>query len=341
MNIDRHETNIDIIDDAFWWYLILKHFRPYSHDCRCLRMTYNVAMSACERWREVFLLWEEMRWGDKRRLPEFVAGLSRWWDCSSVVGDSLGKQRTNGIPGGSMNHHRIFIWCIKICTYVSIHLHTIIFIATYKYIHIQITNVSMTSVVKLNTFLPPTFARCDATASIFSASDSPETPRNSDASGRRMWQQTSLASMSCWAWELRGVVANCAWKRCCLGEGEGWSTCRIDPNKARFAVSRFSLCCWTASCLPVGKFWTKLAWAWKPLGFDILGFETSFLFLSCQYMTVRHLVLVLQFQLQISLLTRRLERTAVTFEYLLRIQQPGGAGLALKPQENPTKTWTG
>ena len=31
-----------------------------------------------------------------------------------------------------MNHHRIFIWCIKICTYVSIHLHTIIFIATYR-----------------------------------------------------------------------------------------------------------------------------------------------------------------------------------------------------------------
>lgn len=74
----------------------------------------------------------------------------------------------------------------------------------------------------------------------------PKPPKSCDASGRRMWQQTSLASMSCWAWELLGVVANCAWKRCCLGEkGKGWSNwaCFLehDTNMCKHWITLFNL----------------------------------------------------------------------------------------------------
>lgn len=43
----------------------------------------------------------------------------------------------------------------------------------YIFLHTTIFTVSITSIVKLNTFLPPTFAP----SSIFSVSDSPKTPK--------------------------------------------------------------------------------------------------------------------------------------------------------------------
>ena len=190
--------------DGIWF---CRHFRICRHDWSCLRMTYNVAMSACERWREVFLLWEEMRRGDKVT------------SCICVVGDSLENNRFSTDWWDSRRFHE-----------PSPHFGVSIYVNMYLYIDIQqdsllhifiYTHVSITSIVKLNTFLPPTFAA----SSIFSVSDSPKTSKKQHpSSGRRMWKQTPLASMSCWAWELRGVVANCAWKRCCLGEkGKGWS----------------------------------------------------------------------------------------------------------------------
>ena len=113
-----------MIDYAFWWYWFCRHFRVCSRDCSRLRMTYNVAMSACERWRDVFLLWEGMRWGDK------VAS------CICVVGDSLENNRLMRFQ--EVPWTITAFWCINICIYVSLHWHTTIFTATciYKYIYI-------------------------------------------------------------------------------------------------------------------------------------------------------------------------------------------------------------
>lgn len=105
-----------MIDYAFWWYWFCRHFRVCSRDCSRLRMTYNVAMSACERWRDVFLLWEGMRWGDK------VAS------CICVVGDSLENNRLMRFQ--EVPWTITAFWCINICIYVSLHWHTTIFTAT-------------------------------------------------------------------------------------------------------------------------------------------------------------------------------------------------------------------
>ena len=66
----------------------------------------------------------------------------------------------------------------------------------------------------------------------------------------------------------------------------------IQTKKEGIAVGRFSLCRWKGSCHPVGKFmpscWqvlNQIGFIPKPLGFYIQVFQTSFHFLSCQYMT--------------------------------------------------------
>ena len=106
-----HSTWLIMHFDGIWF---CRHFRVCSHDCSRLRMTYNVAMSACERWREVFLLWEGMRWGDKVT------------SCICVVGDSLENNRLMGfqeVPW-TIPHFGVSIYvfiCIYTLTYNNTH----------------------------------------------------------------------------------------------------------------------------------------------------------------------------------------------------------------------------
>eukprot|EP00434_Breviolum_minutum_P022656 symbB.v1.2.019993.t1/scaffold1657.1/size107422/2 len=59
-------------------------------------MTYNVAMSACERWRDVFLLWEGMRQKDvEANVISFNVLLSvgTSWRCSQLCLEEMLSRR--------------------------------------------------------------------------------------------------------------------------------------------------------------------------------------------------------------------------------------------------------
>ena len=146
----------------------------------------------------------------------------------------------------------------------------------------------MTSVVKTEHFLTANIRSLRCYGIHFQCIRFTRNSKNSDSSGRRMWQQTSLASMSCWAWELRGVVANCAWKRCCLGEkGKGWSTCRNRSKESKVCsitvllvlLNTFMPSCWQVL--------NQIGLNTKAIGF---GHTRLWNFISFSFMSVHDLV---------------------------------------------------
>lgn len=155
------------------------------------------------------MAWSVLAMGrDEARGQTKIPRICGWSLKMMRCGRRFPWKTTDGIRG-SMNHHRIFIWCNNICICVS---YTFFYILQYSLL-VSHPLLNWTLSYPQHSLLHP-----------FSVYQIHPKLQNSDAPGRRMWQQTSLASMCCWAWELLGIVANCAWKRCCLGEkGKGWS----------------------------------------------------------------------------------------------------------------------
>ena len=158
VNIDRNETNIYILHD---WLCILMAFDSVGI------FAFVVVTVAAWGW-PITLQWVHVRdgvkcscygkgWGEGTKLHH----ASAWWKILLKTTDWWDSRRFHE----PSPHFGVSIY-VYMYLYIDIQQYSLLHV--YKYIY---THVSITSIVKLNTFLPPTFAP----SSIFSVSDSPKT----------------------------------------------------------------------------------------------------------------------------------------------------------------------